>query len=166
MLKKFSNKKYSATDVAVWFMRNIDKDAGEFLGHLKVQMLVYYAEAWSLVLLGRELVEESFHAWAYGPVAVTVYDHLNGYDWHALIRDALESDFSFDEETEQLLKAVQSVYGESNAKDLAEMAQKEEPWRKARGNIPLEARTSTPICKKAMAVYYTKLYDSANGTEQ
>lgn len=36
-------------DVANYFISRADKESGSFMTHLKLQKLVYYAQAWSLV---------------------------------------------------------------------------------------------------------------------
>ena len=40
----------TALDIAHWFAGSIDREAGDSITHLKVQKLVYYAQAWSLAL--------------------------------------------------------------------------------------------------------------------
>ena len=54
----------SPTDVANWFTCNIDREVGDSITHLKLQKLIYYAQAWSLALKGKTLFEEEIQAWA------------------------------------------------------------------------------------------------------
>ncbi|MES1173555.1 MAG: type II toxin-antitoxin system antitoxin SocA domain-containing protein, partial [Myxococcales bacterium] len=43
-------------------------DAGEPLSALKLQKLVYYAQAWYLAFAGVPLFHGTFEAWVHGPV--------------------------------------------------------------------------------------------------
>jgi len=42
----------SPFDVANWFTCSLDREAGDSITHLKLQKLLYYAQAWSLALNG------------------------------------------------------------------------------------------------------------------
>ncbi|MCP4656277.1 MAG: SocA family protein, partial [bacterium] len=53
------------------------QQAGE-LTAMKLQKLVYYAQAWSLVWDERPLFEERVEAWANGPVVPELYERHRG----------------------------------------------------------------------------------------
>lgn len=78
--------RYSARDIANWFLGAIDRDAGDAITHLKLQKLVYYAQAWSLALPARgvPLFDEEMQAWAHGPVAESLFQEHRGNSWDAL----------------------------------------------------------------------------------
>lgn len=61
---------HSALDIAAWFLNEVDRKAGDSITNLKLQKLVYYAQAWAVTLLGRKLFEEKVEAWAHGPVVM------------------------------------------------------------------------------------------------
>src|SRR5947209_8901261 len=46
------------------------------LTNLRLQKLLYYAQAWSLVLRESELFPEEIEAWCWGPVVPAVYNKL------------------------------------------------------------------------------------------
>jgi uncharacterized phage-associated protein len=48
---------YTPSQIADWFLCNIDREAGEAITHLKLHKLVYYAQAWSLSLLNESLFD-------------------------------------------------------------------------------------------------------------
>ncbi len=60
MLQKGEN--VAPTLIATWFINRIDREAGELITHLKVQKLVYYAEAWFLANFDRTLINEDLQA--------------------------------------------------------------------------------------------------------
>lgn len=156
---------YTASDIADWFLASVDRDAGENITHLKLQKLIYYAEAWSLALRDTSLFNEDFQAWAHGPVLRSVYDRFNGSAWMALA--APEGDIAdLDEDTVELLEDILESYGEMGAKQLEELTHSEEPWLEARGSLPPEARSENIISKDTMIRFYKDLYSKTDGEEQ
>lgn len=151
----------TALDVADWFLRN--PVSGEPITHLKLQKLVYYAQAWSLALLGRQLFEEDFQAWAHGPVVPSIYRAAAGSGWAPLIPFEGRKAPEFDKEQLELLKEVADTYGAYTAKGLEAMTHSEDPWRNARKGLSPEARSSKVISKESMTAYYSELHKQANG---
>lgn len=148
---------YTALQVADWFRGAVDRSAGDAITHLKLQKLVYYAQAWSLALLGRPLFSEDFRAWAHGPVALSVWHAFKEHGWEALPPPDEMPDF--DDETTELLRDVLRSYGEHSARKLEELTHGEEPWLRARGDLPPEASSSAVIPKEHMKRFYQRLYE-------
>jgi uncharacterized phage-associated protein len=147
---------YNANQIADWFLNAVDRDAGDSVTHLKLQKLVYYAQAWALALLGRPLFEEDFQAWAHGPVVPSVWRRFKDRRWDAL--EAVENDHDFEPDVENLLRDVMVTYGEHSATALENLTHQEEPWLGARGNLPPEARSHAVIPKAAMQQFYSRMY--------
>jgi uncharacterized phage-associated protein len=154
---------YTALQVADWFRGVVDRDAGDAITHLKLQKLVYYAQAWSLALLGRPLFAEDVRAWAHGPVALSVWHAHKEHGWAAL--PPPDEMPELDDETVELLRDVLRSYGEHSARKLEELTHSEEPWVRARGNLPPEASSSAVIPKEHMKRFYRKLYDEVSVEE-
>ncbi|MBU43277.1 MAG: hypothetical protein CMN76_08670 [Spirochaetaceae bacterium] len=130
---------------------------------MKLQKLLYYAQAWSLVWDSTELFEEDFQAWANGPVLPELYQmHRGRYkvddQWAAAHREA--SGFPpFIPSTEQgeTLDSVIEFYGPRSAQWLSDLTHKEQPWIEARRDCgPLE-RSNEVITKDSMYEYYDSL---------
>jgi uncharacterized phage-associated protein len=147
---------YDANQIADWFLSAVDRDAGDSITHLKLQKLVYYAQAWALALLGNPLFDEDFRAWAHGPVALTVWHRFKNYGWEAVPADNEPPEF--EPEVEDLLRDVMKAYGEHSAKALEDLTHEEEPWLAARGNLPPEAKSNAVISKDVMRDFYRRLY--------
>lgn len=160
---KAAQSAFTAVDVASWFLQQVDRDSGESITHLKLQKLVFYADAWSLALKGRELVCEPFQAWAHGPVAPSLWTQLSGNGWRALASDVVTSNAEFDDDALEVLQQVQDAYGPLQAKALETMTHQEDPWLEARGPLPLEASSNACISKDTTARFYQELYESVNG---
>lgn len=150
-------------DVADWFVAKAkqDEDAGDFITHLKLQKLLYYAQAWGMVILGNKLYNEGFQAWAHGPVSRTVWDALKGIGKNP-IQEIPNGDANKIDNPEVLdtLEEVWAVYGSKTAKYLENLSHSEAPWRTARGNAePLDA-CQTVISEEEMYSFYRQ-YDAA-----
>lgn len=159
--------RYTASDIANWFLGAIDRDAGDAITHLKLQKLIYYAQAWSLALPSRgyPLFDEDLQAWAHGPVAESVFHEHKGNAWDALPAPDKVPEVSEDDAAH--LQEILSVFGEYSAKQLERMTHNEAPWLEARGDLPLEARSNAVIDKGRMAGFYRDLYERAgNGQGQ
>lgn len=119
---------------------------------MKLQKLVYYCQAWSLVWDERPIFNEKIRAWANGPVVVELFkEHQGQYtvsdeprgDWHSLTSDERDT-----------VKAVLKAYGDRDADWLSRLTHKEQPWRDARVGIPEGERGNAEITHAAMAEYY------------
>lgn len=123
---------------------------------MKLQKLVYYSQAWSLVWDDRPLFPERIEAWANGPVSPDLYAvHAGQYDVEHISRgnpDAL------DERARETVDAILSDgYGDKTSQWLSDLTHSERPWLDARGDLPAGARGNTEITKAAMAEYYGSL---------
>jgi uncharacterized phage-associated protein len=137
--------------LAAWFVNHSDREAGEAITHLKVQKLAYFADAWFLANFDRPLIEEGFEAWAHGPVSPTIYKRYRGAGWAAL---EPERAHGIPGEVEPFLKAVFAEYGQFSAKRLEQITHNEDPWKRARGDLPPEGACSTLIDKLLTRNYY------------
>jgi uncharacterized phage-associated protein len=153
--------------VADYFLTAQDPDAGELLTHLKLQKLVYYAEAWSLVLRDESLVSDQFEAWVHGPAIRGLYARFADHGCNPIGPDAAASDPStLPEDVQELLDEVWEVYGQFSAKKLELLTHSEKPWIEAReGCRPLE-KSSRSISKRTMKEYYLSLYEDAGQKEE
>jgi uncharacterized phage-associated protein len=149
-----------AIDICNWFLASIDREAGDSITHLKLQKLVYYAQAWALAQLNKPLFEEDFEAWTHGPIVPSLFHQFKDNGWEALPYPDSVPIFNSDIET--LLEEVLEVYGNLSARQLENLTQNEYPWKKARGNLPDEIRATTVISKEAMKMYYKNLFETLN----
>jgi uncharacterized phage-associated protein len=157
---------YTASQIAKWLLGAIDRESGDSVTHLKLQKLIFYAQAWSLALPGRgyPLFDEDLQAWAHGPVAESVFHEYKTAGWEAL--PAPDEVHEISEEDEAHLREILSVFGEFSAKHLERMTHSEGPWLMARGGLAPEARSNAIIPKGQMASYYGELYEQAENGEQ
>jgi uncharacterized phage-associated protein len=144
---------YSAQDIAKWFLCAVDRDSGDSITHLKLQKLLYYAQAWSLVLLDKPMFKEEIQAWTHGPVVPEVYEKYSMHGHNEIPKP--EQCPIISKEYEDVLEEVMKTYGIYQAKYLEMLTHSEKPWIEARGGLPLEARCEQVISLKTMKQYYT-----------
>ncbi len=121
---------------------------------MKLQKLVYYCQAWSLVWEERPMYENRIEAWANGPVVVDLYSaHRGEYLIESVSGDSSRLSAS-DAETAD---AVLEYYGEKSSQWLSDLTHQEKPWLKARGSLPRGRRGSEEITLASMAEYYGSL---------
>ena len=143
--------------VADWFLNRVDRESGEAITHLKLQKLLYFAQAWHLANKGEPLFDTEFQAWTHGPVARLIYDRFNGQKWGAL--EAPDNPPKLPKKVVAFLEKVFETYGKYGAKHLERITHEHDPWKNARGGIPLEERCENIITKKSMRDYYGEKID-------
>lgn len=147
---------YTASQIADWFLGSIDRDAGDSITHLKVQKLVYYAQAWSLALFHAPLFVEDFQAWVHGPAVYSLYKRFQSFGWEAL--PFPETFPNIDTKTQEILEDVLEIYGQRTAKSLENLTHREWPWQNARGERAPDERSSAIISKESMRDFYAKMH--------
>lgn len=143
----------SVHDVAGYILRKQGS-----LTAMKLQKLVYYSQAWSLVWEERPLFEERIEAWANGPVVPALYMAHGGrfiVDASAATRDGSVLDVKAIE----TIDAVLDYYGPHTAQWLSDLTHAEAPWRDARRGLAPGERGHEEITLASMAEYYGGLSD-------
>lgn len=137
----------SVLDVAAYIL----KKTGE-LSTLKLQKLVYYCQAWSLVWDDAPLYSETIEAWVSGPVVRKLYNfHRNEF---AVSRVPGDPD-KLSNNQRTTINAVLRYYGKKSSQWLSDLTHMEEPWRKARKRLPPNERGTNIITLISMAEYYS-----------
>ena len=124
---------------------------------MKLQKLVYYCQAWSLVWDERPLFGERVEAWANGPVVLELYDQHRGMFKidHSLLDKGDER--GLDDEAVETVDAVLKFYGKKSSQWLSDLTHSEDPWREARRGLAPGQRGDREITHGAMMEYYSGL---------
>lgn len=140
----------SCFNVADYFIQ-LANETGSFVSNLKLQKLVYYAQAWHLAINDVPLFEEDFQAWIHGPVIPTLYQKYKTFGWRPIIEDVNPI---LSEAIQDFLNEVAEEYFACDAYELEQMTHAEVPWNRARGDIPPDAHSNAVIKKEWMKEYY------------
>lgn len=121
----------------------------------KLQKLVYYCQAWSLVWDERPMFPERIEAWSNGPVCRNLYSAHRG---QFTVSEVPGGDSeALDDDAKETVEAVLDYYGDKPAQWLSDLTHMEAPWRDARGDLPLGASSTREITHEAMAAFYESL---------
>ena len=143
---------YSVIDIANWLLNK------ESMNYGKLQKLCYYAQAWTKALKNERLIDGEFEAWAHGPVNRTLWNRLREYGYIEVPSDTLENQASkLDENTCDFMERVWSTYGEYSGYQLECLTHQEQPWIKARKDLPDLAPSNNIIPINDMGQYYYSL---------
>jgi uncharacterized phage-associated protein len=132
---------------------------------MKLQKLVYYSQAWSLVWDGRPLFGEEIEAWVNGPVVYELFKAHQG------MFDLTAADLRYgnpaalDSKATDTIDAVLDYYGEKSPQWLSDLSHAETPWLEARKNLGVGARSARVITPEVMREYYANLERSSAGPE-
>jgi uncharacterized phage-associated protein len=140
----------SAHDVAAYILQKLGP-----MSAMKLQKLVYYSQAWSLVWDERPLFEERIEAWANGPVVRDLYEKHRG---SFQVNDWPWGDSSkLDQDACDTVGAVIEFYGSKTAQWLSDLTHREDPWVEARRGLSPGEWSDREITHSLMHEYYTSL---------
>lgn len=142
----------SAHDVAAYILARRGR-----MTAMKLQKLVYYSQAWSVVWDERPLFPEKIEAWANGPVVRELYSVHRGSFEVAEWPRGDERRLTADER--KTVDAVLDFYGDRPAQWLSDLTHREQPWLSPRRGLPEGERGDREITLSSLEEYYGSLPD-------
>lgn len=148
-------------------IRNDDKSASVFdvaayilnktgpLSTMKLQKLIYYCQAWSLVWDEKPLFKEQIEAWANGPVVRELFAYHRGMFQISSV--LIGNPDLLNDCQKETIDAVLDYYGDKPSQWLIDLTHMEEPWKKRRKGLPISVRGSRIIPLDDIAEYYSSL---------
>jgi uncharacterized phage-associated protein len=124
------------------------------LTNLKLQKLLYYAQAWHLVFFDVALYNDEIQAWVHGPVVPVVFRRFKECRWNPLPN---ERESKVTSAIEAHLSEVWKVYGKFDASKLETLTHSETPWKEARQGLPLDEASHNVISQESMKKFYSSL---------
>jgi uncharacterized phage-associated protein len=120
---------------------------------MKLQKLVYYAQAWTLARRGQPLFDEQIQAWAHGPVVYELFRLHRGQFVVDRIWPAGDP-HQLSTADREIVDSILDCYGSLSAAQLSDLTHREDPWKSARADVGPGVRTSTIIEQASMQRYY------------
>ena len=137
-------------DVAAYILEKVGT-----MTTMKLQKLIYYSQAWSLVWDEKPLFEEGIEAWANGPVVKDLFDYHRGmYEISAM---PIGNPRLLNQAQQETVDVVLEYYGDKSAQWLIQLTHMEDPWIQARKGLPPLERGNKIIPLDTMADYYSSL---------
>lgn len=138
------NTELTSQEIANWFLSRSS------MSPKKLQKMLYYAYSWVLTLtndssthIKNRLFNDSFEAWAHGPVLMDIYHLYKEYGYNNIPKYE-GSVAEVPDEIDDILNQVMDVYGDYTADQLESITHQESPWINARkGLSPLESSNRT-----------------------
>jgi uncharacterized phage-associated protein len=150
------NKTYRAVDIARYIILTAHEN-GDVITNLKLQKLLYYAQAWYMVHHeGKKLFSDSIEAWKFGPVVKDVYDLYKRFSRNPIDEEVNNEDFDrLSPEDREFMDAFLVEFMDHSALSLVNMIHNEPPWKEA-------FHEEDPFCPRAISTdsmynYYSKL---------
>lgn len=126
-----------------------DEQEREGITNLKLQKVLYFAQAYYLAKLGRPLFSDKIEAWEYGPVVPNVYRKYKMHKSNPIIFE--EDKSSLTEEDKQVIQKIWNTFGGYSASRLVGITHAHTPWKDA------YQTSSKIISRKALKKYYAPL---------
>jgi uncharacterized phage-associated protein len=141
----------TAHDVAAYILEKSSP-----LTTMKLQKLVYYSQAWSLVWDEKPLFAEKIEAWTNGPVVPALYkEHKGKFQIASWPKGNAKLLGPVEQET---VDAVLSYYGGRSSQWLSDLSHREQPWKEARRELEPGDPGIRTIKLASMAEYYCNPY--------
>jgi uncharacterized phage-associated protein len=131
----------------------LSRNRGSEITNLKLQKLMYYAQAWNLVFTGSPLFLESVEAWVHGPVVPSIFRRFRDYGWSPIDCHVEPVE---DGATRTHITAVLDAYGKFSATQLERITHRESPWIDARQGLEPDMPSRNVITHSSMRDYYSK----------
>ena len=124
---------------------------------MKLQKLVYYAQAWSLAWTDRPLFNEKIEAWANGPVVRELYDQHKGKFILSASEFPSGNSSKLSKRDKSSINIVLEAYADKSPQWLSDQTHSEAPWITARKGLADGQRGSEEITLASMSEYYSSL---------
>jgi uncharacterized phage-associated protein len=126
-----------------------DNKEREGITNLKLQKILYFAQAYYLAKLGKPLFSDAIEAWEYGPVVPAVYKKYRKYVSDSIIIE--KDEVALSPEDRDNLKRIWDLFGGYSAGRLVEIAHAHTPWKSAYDS------QNKVISQKSIGDYYAPL---------
>lgn len=140
--------------------RYILERKGGHMSTMKLQKLVYYTQAWSLVWDEKPLFDSRIEAWANGPIIPDLYDQHRGL-FAATIDTFPEDSEKLTEDEKETIDVVLGAYGHLNGQQLSDLSHSEHPWREARKGVKDGASSTNEVSEEVMQEFYSAMQSSS-----
>jgi uncharacterized phage-associated protein len=117
---------------------------------MKLQKLVYYCQAWSIVWDDDVLFEDDIEAWDNGPVVRDLWEATRGQFRVGIVPGGEIGNLK--KRQKATVKRVLKTYGSKDAQWLSDLTHMERPWKEAR-----KRGQNAPIDLEIVSEYYSTM---------
>jgi uncharacterized phage-associated protein len=143
----------NANDIAEWFVRYRADELGAPVDPMSLEKLIYYAQAFYLVLKGEPLFPDEIQAWKLGPVIRGVYKKYQVYGSDPIVLPDDGGVVSVGRELGGFLTEVVGFFCRHTALNLSRASHLENPW------IDANDSANNTISQISMKSFYRSLIE-------
>lgn len=126
----------------------------------KLQKLLYYAQAWSLVVRKDKLFNDKIEAWVHGPAVRSVYLQYRKFGFNPIKKEIDSAKFTnIPEDIKHFLDEVWNVYGKKDTEYLELLTHSEKPWQEAREGLQGSENSKNVISLMSMKTFYSEMLE-------
>lgn len=156
--KKNMSKKIKAIDIAEYFLF-LSKEKKNPITNKKLQKLLYYSQAWFLVLNNKKMFTDKIEAWIHGPAVRDVYIKYKKFGFSPIEKEISESVIAkIPSDIKTILNEVWTIYGSLDPSYLEFLTHSELPWKEARRGLQGHENSENEISTKTMKEFYSEKY--------
>lgn len=149
----------SAIDVADYFLAlAASEEEPELMTQLRLQKLLYYAQAWSLTLRGNPIFRDEIQAWTNGPVVRSVWNEFRECGNQPIERVVNKQAPPISQDDSEFIRSIWESYKSLSASGLRHKTHSEAPWLLARGGADVQVRTDNEITHESMIEYFSHVF--------
>lgn len=154
------DKTLKALDVGRYFIYLANQDQKP-ITNKKLQKLVYYAQAWSLVLNNKKLFGDPIEAWVHGPAVRSLYGQYKNFGFSPIAEKVELNSIEISSGDKKLLDEIWKVYGKLDPEYLEMLTHSELPWQEARSGLQSHENSKNEISHRAMKSFYSMRLEKA-----
>lgn len=133
---------------------------------LKLQKLLYWANAYSMVWTGKPIFQEDFQAWSGGPVCPEL-ERATRDKFSITIEDIKYGNINnLNDDQRETIDLILKYFGKKKPYTLTCLVKSEDPWILARHNVPAGYPSDKIITKKSMQRYYSIVGEGDDDAEE
>ena len=155
-----------AIQVAKYFIQKSYAEPEKGLDAKKLQKLLYYSQAWSLVVREKEIFPDQIEAWIHGPAIYKVWNTFKTYDFGSVHSDITGATLNLDDSEKGFLDSIWALYGKFDGEYLEALTHSESPWQEARKGLDGHVRSNNIIPHESMRAFYGKRLEEAEQRSQ
>jgi uncharacterized phage-associated protein len=149
----------TSADAVADYLIALAHQRGESVNNLKLQKLLYYAQAWHLALHDEPLFPEKFQAWMSGPVIPDMYWRFKRFGISDIPVPAQPA-ASLPESTTRFLDELADEYMPLDEYDLSSMTYREAPWMTAHRGLDIADPCNVELDEAEMRTYFKELAEA------
>lgn len=137
--------------------------------YMKLQILVFYCQAWYLSEYKISLFSEDFEAWIFGPVNRNLFERFGEWLYKPITINDINFNFDknkIDENIKNFIDEILLVYEEFDSTQLIDLVRRELPWKFTRKGLDSAEKCNKIIDKNLIMKYYSMKIEEYNKENQ